>query len=39
MAKVVPSPMPDYIMHGKSIKTLVDRGTIVIASGGENSSL
>ena len=31
---VVPSPMPEYIMHGKSIKTLVDRGTIVIASGG-----
>ena len=26
--------MPDYIMHGKSIKTLVDRGTIVIAAGG-----
>ena len=32
--RVVPSPMPDYIMHGKSIKALVDRGTIVIASGG-----
>ena len=32
--RVVPSPMPNYIMHGKSIKTLVDRGTIVIASGG-----
>ncbi len=32
--RVVPSPMPEYIMHGKSIKTLVDRGTIVIASGG-----
>ena len=32
--RVVPSPMPDYIMHGKSIKTLVDRGTIVIAFGG-----
>jgi carbamate kinase len=31
---VVPSPMPEYIMHGKSIKTLVDRGTIVISSGG-----
>ena len=30
----VPSPMPEYIMHGKSIKALVDRGTIVIASGG-----
>ena len=32
--RVVPSPMPEYIMHGKSIKTLVDRGTIVIAAGG-----
>ena len=32
--RVVPSPMPEYIMHGKSIKTLVDRGTIVIAFGG-----
>ena len=32
--RVVPSPMPKYIMHGKSIKALVDRGTIVIACGG-----
>ena len=32
--RVVPSPMPKYIMHGKSIKALIDRGTIVIASGG-----
>jgi len=32
--RVVPSPMPEYIMHGKSIKSLVDRGTIVIAFGG-----
>ena len=32
--RVVPSPMPEYIMHGKSIKTLVERGTIVISSGG-----
>ena len=32
--RLVPSPMPDYIMHGKSIKALVERGTIVIASGG-----
>ena len=32
--RVVPSPMPKYIMHGKSIKALVDRGSIVIASGG-----
>ena len=32
--RVVPSPMPEYIMHGRSIKALVDRGTIVIATGG-----
>ena len=32
--RVVPSPMPEYIMHGKSIKALVDRETIVIAFGG-----
>ena len=32
--RVVPSPMPKFIMHGKSIKALVDRGTIVIAFGG-----
>ncbi len=32
--RVVPSPMPSYIMHGKSIKALVDRGTIVVAFGG-----
>ena len=32
--RVVPSPMPGYIMHGKSIKALVDRGTIVVAFGG-----
>ena len=32
--RVIPSPMPDYIMHGKSIKALVDSGTIVIAFGG-----
>ncbi len=32
--RVVSSPMPEYIMHGKSIKALVSRGTIVIASGG-----
>ena len=32
--RVVPSPMPKYIMHGKSIKALVDIGTIVIAFGG-----
>ena len=27
--RVVPSPLPYYVMHGKSIKALVDRGTIV----------
>ena len=32
--RIVPSPMPEYIMHGKSIKALVERGTIVIAFGG-----
>ena len=32
--RLVPSPMPKYIMHGKSIKALVNRGSIVIASGG-----
>lgn len=32
--RVVASPMPKFVMHGKSIKTLVDNGTIVLASGG-----
>jgi len=32
--RVVPSPLPLYVMHGKSIKALVDRGTIVLAAGG-----
>jgi len=32
--QVVPSPLPQYIEHGKSIQTLVDHGIIVIASGG-----
>ncbi|RMF09459.1 MAG: carbamate kinase [Candidatus Neomarinimicrobiota bacterium] len=32
--RVVPSPKPRYIMHGSSIRTLVQHGTIVIASGG-----
>jgi carbamate kinase len=32
--QVVPSPMPQFIEHGRSIQTLVDNGTIVIASGG-----
>ena len=32
--RVVPSPNPLYIFNGKSIKYLVDFGTIVIAGGG-----
>ena len=32
--RVVPSPKPLYIFNGKSIKYLVDFGTIVIAGGG-----
>ena len=32
--RVVPSPDPLYIFNGKSIKHLVDFGTIVIAGGG-----
>ncbi|MBT5427601.1 MAG: carbamate kinase [Bacteroidetes bacterium] len=32
--RVVPSPIPLYIFNGKSIKHLVDFGTIVIAGGG-----
>ena len=32
--RVVPSPTPKYIFNGKSIKHLVDFGTIVIAGGG-----
>ena len=32
--RVVPSPKPEYIFNGKSIKHLVDFGTIVIAGGG-----
>ena len=32
--QVVPSPLPQYIEHGKSIQTLVDNGIIVIVSGG-----
>ena len=32
--RVVPSPTPHDVMHGKSIKTLVDRGTVVLAAGG-----
>ena len=32
--RVVPSPDPVYILHGKSIRTLVKRGSIVLAAGG-----
>jgi len=32
--QVVPSPIPEFIEHGRSIQTLVDSGAIVIASGG-----
>ena len=32
--RVVPSPIPEYIFNGESIKHLVDFGTIVIAGGG-----
>lgn len=32
--RVVPSPDPDFVMHGLSIRTLVESGTIVIAAGG-----
>ena len=30
----MPSPLPQYIEHGRSIETLVNNGIIVIASGG-----
>ncbi|NOZ04055.1 MAG: carbamate kinase [FCB group bacterium] len=32
--RVVPSPIPQFIMHGASVRALVDRGTIVLAAGG-----
>jgi len=32
--RVVPSPLPQYIRHGISIKKLVDHGSIILASGG-----
>jgi carbamate kinase len=32
--RVVPSPDPEYVMHGISIRTLVEKGTIVLAAGG-----
>ena len=32
--RAVPSPDPEYVMHGISIRTLVEKGTIVLAAGG-----
>ena len=32
--RVVPSPLPQYIRHGISIKKLVDHGSIILAAGG-----
>lgn len=32
--RVVPSPIPQYILHGMSLKKLVDHGSIVLAAGG-----
>ena len=32
--RVVPSPDPDFVMHGISIRILVEAGTIVLAAGG-----
>jgi len=32
--RVVPSPLPQYIRHGISIKKLVDHGSIILATGG-----
>ena len=32
--RMVPSPDPEYVMHGISIRTLVEKGTIVLAAGG-----
>ena len=32
--RLVPSPDPVYILHGISIRTLVEKGTIVLAAGG-----
>ena len=32
--RLVPSPDPVYILHGTSIRTLVEKGTIVLAAGG-----
>ena len=32
--RVVPSPDPDFVMHGISIRTLVHAGIVVLAAGG-----
>ena len=32
--RVVPSPDPEYVMHGISISTLVEKGIVVLAAGG-----
>ena len=32
--RLIPSPDPLYILHGNSIRTLVEKGTIVLAAGG-----
>ena len=32
--RLIPSPDPMYILHGNSIRTLVEKGTIVLAAGG-----
>ena len=32
--RVVPSPDPDFVMHGISIRTLVEAGIVVLAAGG-----
>ena len=32
--RVVPSPLPQFIRHGISIKKLVDHGSIILAAGG-----
>ena len=32
--RLVPSPDPVYILHGISIRTLVEKGTIILAAGG-----
>jgi len=32
--RIVPSPLPQFIRHGISIKKLVDHGSIILASGG-----